>query len=252
MNTIPNNSKIYNSKIYNSKSYYQHKDNFKRLIFSLVLIVMGLISYTTQNAQAQQQTLFSGETNYSGYGALDLKGTTIAGQNSMLIGGHGGLLINNTFAIGLGGYGSVIRHTAPYSLVTPNPFNNSRNLVLDMGYGGFVFEYINNSDDLLHFNANVLLGGGGASHSSFRGVYNEMDRWNDVPSPCTFFWVVEPSVNLELNVTSFMRVGAGVSYRYVQGTNWDNLNTINDPSLLPTSKDLSGLAGQLTFKFGGF
>jgi len=56
------------------------------------------------------------------------------------------------------------------------------------------------------------------------------------------FFVIEPSVHVNLNVTTFFRIAAGVSYRYVSGLN----------STLSTNADLSGPSGVLTFKFGMF
>ncbi len=224
----------------------------KKQIFAIILLITGLISYNVQTTHAQQQTLIGGDSKISGYGALDIKGGMLAGENTVFIGGKGALLINNTIAIGLGGYGSVNRNLAPYSSTMTFPQTSSSNLYLDMGYGGLILEYINNSDDLLHFNANVLFGAGGASHSETKFMSNNWDYLEDFTHPSTLFWVVEPSANLELNVTSFMKIGAGVSYRVVTGVDWDNLNTINKPELLPTSKNLSGLTGQITFKFGGF
>jgi hypothetical protein len=54
--------------------------------------------------------------------------------------------------------------------------------------------------------------------------------------------VFEPAVNAELNVTSWFRLNAGVSYRVATGVNQEGLR----------NRDFSGLAAAVTFKFGGF
>ncbi|MFZ1729098.1 MAG: hypothetical protein WBQ23_06980 [Bacteroidota bacterium] len=56
-------------------------------------------------------------------------------------------------------------------------------------------------------------------------------------------FVVEPAVNVELNVTEWFRISAGASYRFVSGLN--ELQGIED-------KDLSGPSGSLSMKFGAF
>jgi hypothetical protein len=56
------------------------------------------------------------------------------------------------------------------------------------------------------------------------------------------FFVLEPSVNANLNVTHSFRIAAGVSYRYVSGLK----------SIVSTNADLSGPSAVLTFEFGKF
>ena len=57
------------------------------------------------------------------------------------------------------------------------------------------------------------------------------------------FFVMEPQANAELNITKFMRVKAGIGYRFT----W-----------LPSEKngyegnDLGGICGSLALKFGKF
>ena len=56
------------------------------------------------------------------------------------------------------------------------------------------------------------------------------------------YFVFEPDLNLELNVTKFFRIGLGVGYRVVAGDDFKGYNYL----------DLSGVTGTLTFKFGKF
>lgn len=56
------------------------------------------------------------------------------------------------------------------------------------------------------------------------------------------YWVVEPSVNLEVNVWKVMRVDFGVGYRYLGDADFTNT----------TDADMSGVSGNITFKFGWF
>ena len=55
-------------------------------------------------------------------------------------------------------------------------------------------------------------------------------------------FVLEPGVNLILNVNKKFRIGAGVNYRYVNGVDYENLS----------NSDLSGVTVQIVLKFGDF
>jgi hypothetical protein len=56
------------------------------------------------------------------------------------------------------------------------------------------------------------------------------------------FFVIEPSIEVELNVIRFMRIAAGVSYRYAS-----NLNLITTPN-----DSFNNFSGSVTLKFGRF
>ena len=61
------------------------------------------------------------------------------------------------------------------------------------------------------------------------------------PEPDRFF-VVEPTVNAELNLMSFMRLDIGAGYRVVSGVSeWGYSNS-----------DVSGASASATLKFGKF
>ncbi len=55
-------------------------------------------------------------------------------------------------------------------------------------------------------------------------------------------FVIQPTLGVELNVTRFFRIEAGSSYRYVIGTDLDDM----------TDDDLRGFGAELTLKFGKF
>lgn len=115
-----------------------------------------------------------------------------------------------------------------------------------MGYGGLILEGIIASNKLVHLTVGSLIGAGAVtygyqwSHSWDWWDHDDWEyghRWN----PDVFF-VVEPEVNLILNVARFFRIGIGASYRYITETNREWIS----------DGDLSGFSGVLTFKFGVF
>jgi hypothetical protein len=177
---------------------------------------------------AQEQVLLSGEIENGGFGGPVLKMTTINGENALMVGGRGGWIINHSFVIGGGGDG-VVTNVKPRIIDSVHQY-------MDMGYGGLDLEYISTSDELLHWSAGLLIGGGGV------GYRNENNDSFNMHHQMDTFFVLEPNVHVNLNVTHFFRIAAGVSYRYVNGLT----------SALSTNADLSGPSAMLTFKFGKF
>ena len=107
---------------------------------------------------------------------------------------------------------------------------------IQMGYGALELEYIPSSNDLLHLSIGLLVGGGGVGYKQeTNDVFNTSHRTSS-------FFVLEPSVNANLNVTHFFQIAAGVTYRYVSGLK----------SVVSTNADLSGPSAILTLKFGTF
>jgi hypothetical protein len=102
------------------------------------------------------------------------------------------------------------------------------------GYGGFEFEYTNRSYKLVHFTASSLIGGG--------GLMMRERHYDDVEDDVDSYFVFEPGINAELNVTSFFRISAGASYRMTSGISRFGFS----------DSDFSGMNGIITLKFGGF
>ena len=180
---------------------------------------------------AQEQTLVgNGEMSNGGFGGPVIKYTQIRNEPAVLVGGRGGWIINHTFVIGGGGYGLVNQIEADY-------FTNYGEPYINFGYGGFELEYIIQSDQLLHFSIYTLIGAGGVNYRD-----DSQSSWYDWDYNNDEFFVLEPALNVEVNITSFFRINAGASYRYISGLNYNNLQ----------NEDFSGFSGVLTMKFGSF
>jgi len=191
-------------------------------------IAFFLLLAFTLPAFAQEETLITGEIESGGFGGPVLKITNINGENAVMVGGRGGWIINHTFVLGGGGYGLV---TDVHAKTT-----DSIHQYVQLGYGGLEMEFIPASNNLLHLSVGLLVGGGGIGYKPDNddGI-NSMQKTNS-------FFVLEPSVNANLNVTHYFRIAAGVTYRYVSGLK----------SAASTNADLSGPSAILTLKFGEF
>lgn len=192
----------------------------------LVLVLLVVFSITIF---AQETTLLSGTMTNGGYGSPEIKYTQVGNNSGLLTGGKGGWIINHTLIIGGGCYGLV-------NNIQTNTIIDGSSTYLSFEYGGLVLEYIKNSDDLLHFTFSALIGGGSVN---FRNAHDE--KLLDEDDAATFF-IFEPGVSVEANITSFFRVNLGVSNRFLSNVNMDRFNQEN----------LGGLSSNLTFKFGEF
>jgi len=205
---------------------------------SLLALTAGFLSTpllaAPPDSTSTVKTIFGNEPFTSGgFGAPVLKVTAIDGQTALFVGGRGGWVINRTFVIGGGGYG----------LVTHTPIAGLNGTSLQVGYGGGELEYILTSDEAIHASFMMLIGAGGA-HMGVDSLNGGMNGWGRGHLASTTFFVLEPQVNVEINLTRWFRIGAGVSYRYTNGADMTvQQATINDASL-------RGVAGVLTLKFG--
>jgi hypothetical protein len=206
----------------------------KKLLVIIFLLVIGSYAFP------QEETLLEGGIESGGFGGPVVKFTQIKNEFGVLVGGYGGWLINHTVMLGGGGYGLVNKIRASdeaqefYRSFTGRPIN------IEMGYGGVVLEYINSSNSLVHFAFNALIGAGGVSYKERED--NDWE-WNDNNNgPTDAFFIVEPEFKAELNITAFLRINVGGSYRFVSGINITGLK----------NSDIAGPSANITFKFGKF
>jgi len=215
-----------------------------RLVFAWVFFLFPFCL----NAQNEEvSTLFGGDNDclIGGYASLDTKFSQVDNGMGFLLGVKGGIIFNSTFSLGIGGYGLLPTAITHFECPVLGHENEKRNYWTG-GYGALVFEYIHASNRLLHFNANMLTGFGGASYSIRHQNYNEEDR-KDSEHPSKFIFVLEPGVTAELNVSRFFRFCLGVSYRYVPNFKFAYEGTTLSPSTV-----LNSFSANLTFKFGSF
>lgn len=173
------------------------------------------------------ETLFNmSDSTFSGYGAPVVRFTNIGGDFAVLAGGRGGLIINESFVIGAGGYGLAYPRDRKVTVAGAEE-------KLYLGYGGGMIEYYFMPKKLVNFSAGVLIGGGSAMNGR---------QHNSNPTYTDRFFAIEPELNAFINLARFCRVGAGVSYRYSYGLKTEGLK----------DKDFRGVSGSLIFEFGWF
>lgn len=153
------------------------------------------------------------------------------GQPALLTGGRGGWVINHSIVLG-GGFYSLINDIETRYV---DPLNG-RTMIMNLNCGGLEFEYIYPSTEYIHASVLMFLGGGGVKYRA---------RDESIPYTSLYggsFLVWEPQLNAELNLSRFLHIGVGISYRFIRNTNYFELN----------NEDLSGFTTVLTLKYGNY
>ena len=220
-----------------------------RITIALWLVLFGASPILAQDDyyysdpdkdQAQVKTLFNRKAHITGFGAFDMKLSKILDQTSFWVGLSGGVTLNHRFIIGLGGYGltSEIKYLSP---------ETGQTLDLTGGYGGMLLGFTVAHQEVVHLTFPVLVGAGGLDATN--DVTFIPDSNPDLIIPpngfrvdASNFFVVEPGVLIELNLTTWFRLAVGGQYRFVQGI---NLKGVSD-------KDLRSWVATWSLKFGKF
>ncbi len=194
--------------------------NKKFIIF--IMIFSFIISIC-----AHADSLFSSGSISGVFGGPLIKYTKLNSEDALIVGARGGWAFNSTFTIGGGAYG----------LLNDIPINaaQSDTNFINLGYGGIIAEYVGMSDELIHWQVNMLLGTGAVSTRNG----NKTGK-NDM------IFIIEPGADGVLNISSTIRVALGISYRIVSGVDSDNFNGYLK------NCDLSGFTASLTMLFGSF
>jgi len=158
----------------------------------------------------------------SGFGGPTMSYTTINGEFAFMMGGGGGIIINNLF---LGGYGEGLSNT-----IDVGGNNLIRNL--EFGHGGFWVGYEIAPQRMIHPVISSRVGWG-----EIRGASQENGFIKDN------VFVLIPTVSAEINFTQFFKVNVGAEYRQTL-----NVNAAEGI----TNKDFSNVGVYMNFVFGWF
>ena len=209
-----------------------------RRLFILLFIVLMAMPFTLS---AQQETLLDGESGIESgfFCGPEFKFSTIGNQFAYLPGIRAALIIDHRVTLGLAGYWLESDLKTTVSRTNYLPETNKETPVtgityaIDMEYGGFDLGYIFLPEQPLFLAMNTLIGIGEVTSENTLTQRAEHDE----------FFIVEPGINVGMNVAPWFRVLVGASYRWVDGVRGVT-GVSND--------DLSGLTGMILLKFGWF
>lgn len=194
------------------------------------LTTLGFLLLMTCALMAQEKeyrTIFDNQQlRISGMGGPFMQFTSVAGEFGHMMGGGGAVLLNDFY---FGGYGLGLTNAIP------DYVNDNSNDRLTLGHGGFWIGYSLFGDKPIHLSISSLIGWGEFGIMQYDGYY---------PFVRDKIFVLSPTVEVELNLTRYFRLGAGATY---------NIYSMVDENLHGyRSSDLSSPGGFLSFKFGWF
>jgi hypothetical protein len=217
--------------------YHLKIKTMKKRVFSQKLFLNGVISVMALTLlvsvavmgqdQNSSRTLFNPDLSVSEIWVPEVKFNSMQGEIGTLVGFYGGALINRTLLVGIAG-GVNLGHPR-----------------INYGYFGGIGQIIIKPENIVHMSGQLLVASGTTKdyENPKNGVFDNF--WNI--SGARFF-IVEPGVNLELNLSPGMTLAAGISYRSVSGLNPDDEN-ISITHV--TNDDLGGMNFNIGLKISG-
>ncbi len=168
------------------------------------------------------QTLFGErQIHISGFGGPFMNFSTLDGKFAHLMGGGGGILINDFF---FGGYGIGLTNSIEYGDTREE---------LGFGHGGFWLGYNIMSRKLIHPSFHTQLGWG--------KITQRLPSGGPVSKGDNIF-VIIPTLEVEINITKYFKISAGGNYRFIAFVDDENYS----------ESDFMSPGVFLGFKFGWF
>ena len=167
-----------------------------------VSVMIAVLMFLSTVAYAQEEesikSLFKQDLSLNELWTPEVKINSIQGDIGTLVGFYGGALINRRFLIGISG-GLNLGHPR-----------------VNYGYFGGIMQYICKPAEVVHWSCQLLLAYGSTKdyENPKKGVLDNF--WNI--SDASFF-MMEPGLNLEVNLGKRVTLVTGISYRYVSGLN---------------------------------
>lgn len=200
----------------------------QKILFStLILTALASVSQAQDSTSVSDpdeiSTLFSNDISYGGFGSYMMEFSLIDEEIGVLNGGGGGVLMNRRFF--LGGFGL---SSNDLTLTSVEEYDR-----VQFGYGGVWMGYYFFPESAVHVGLDAKLGWGAVNYSErgWRG-----SRVTDA------VYVVNPSLQIGMNVTQWFKMNVGAGYRWVSGT---------APGYLSSNK-LSQPNVNVSFNFGWF
>lgn len=191
-------------------------------------------------AQLESQHLFGKEwpVDWSLFLAPEVKYSSLYGEGELYGGLKAALLFNHHYAFGLS-FGSFLTEA-----VTDGPGSQGDTTGLNtvMMYGGFYLDYVTTFDAPVQISFPTIIGGGGIlllekmEPHPVSGIIDEKMVEGGV------YFVLEPAINLEINLSRVIRIGIGGGYRFVINSDLERFS----------DNDLSAPTLNFNIKFGAY
>lgn len=212
-------------------------------LFSITILALLFINTViVAQDESDYSTLLSRDDGFThgAYVGMDFGYTEVANRNSFLTGVTIAWVIDHTVELGIAGKGFV---TNPL----PDILLENNNYIYAGGYAGLHCAVNVLGKKPINVSIPVIIGVGEISYikSQYSNYYENL-----YPESHYMYFVVEPGLELQLNMTKFFRLSAGVSYRYTSDIYLLYSNIDAQPIASPSI--LRGLNAGIKIKFGRF
>lgn len=214
-----------------------NRNYLSRAITAMLLSLALISAAVAQDEKERMSTLFGGnkgQIDYGGWAGLNFGYNQVDGKDTYKIGARGGVLINHRFTIGLAGNGFF--SDREYDDIIPD-----HTVRIAGGYGGLFMEATLFPFFPVHLSIPVIIGAGGVAYTSNNWSDGEY-YWGREKYDSDAYFLLEPGLEVELNLIKFMRLAVGGTYRFTSDI--DMVNT--------SSGMLRGLNWHFCLKFGSF
>lgn len=211
----------------------------KKIYYFLALLFLsaGFVAAQENDGEYENnefKTIFGGKS-VGGYGGIGVGYSLIDSRHALTFDARGGIILGHGISLGIGGSGFINEYKYNQQF--------SKDVSMVGGYGGVYVEPILFPKLPVHLSFPILIGMGGAAYTTFVEDENgDFTDENNVEETSSVFLVIEPSVELEFNLTNFFRLSAFLSYRFTS-----DLDMVNVPA-----DALQSYSAGLRFKFGKF
>ena len=196
----------------------------KKYILILVFFI-SIAPIFAQNPEARTLLNSGWINNVNSYAALETKYSQVDNGMGVFIGAKAGVLVNHSYSFSLAGYVLIPQSTEIYSHYWNKWYTHHiywKNNRLTGGYGGFLFEYFYQPNNLFHVSASSLIGFGAVKISPeyyyYYWGYPYYYEYYYYRLPARAFFVFEPGLTANANLTNNFKASLGVSYRLTPGT----------------------------------
>ena len=207
----------------------------KRIHNSGLLIVLLFCSEAYSQTEPVYILNSQKEVDRATFICAEMKYTRIIGSWESMAGVRFGYCINHAYIFGL----EVHSILSDNSYLGSGAFGTETTINNAMVYGGFYFDYVVPTNYPIQLSFPTLIGAGECL------LYEKFDNTTQRDAEILELdgiLVIEPKINIELNLSSFIRIGIGCGYRIVGKTDLSSLE----------NSDLSGFLVNANIKFGGF
>lgn len=204
----------------------------------LIVIVILLSFVELTFAQENNKYIFSSSSDVktSLFLGPELKVSKLIENYQLYTGLKGGIIFNDKIALGLAGGGFVTEEV----FQGLNDLGQEAYLNTISAYGGFYIDYFIPTESPVVISFPMLVGVGGVALFSAIKVDNVV--YDEEMVEGGVFFIYEPAISADVNLTKFLRAGLGIGYRFAFKGDMDRVS----------ARDYSALTFNLNIKFGSF